>query len=186
MRKGIASTTPVDPVDRFAHWVICWGAVLMLLGVWGFGWAATAIAVGALCVVLGAALDVECQIRGMVERRIESENVIIENPLGAHNDWSENVVVESAGSTQSDWAAHKLAEIRARSARDARVPFEDCAKASWYAFSEGMIMSDPCVSNAQIKRAWPNSVASKRCNALQPGKIIRKAAAQGGEGVSNE
>jgi len=110
MRKGIASTTPVDPVDRFAHWVICWGAVLMLLGVWGFGWAATAIAVGALCVVLGAALDVvgtlclvlgaaldvECQIRGMVERRIESENVIIENPLGTHNDWSENVVVESA------------------------------------------------------------------------------------------
>ena len=68
----------------------------------------------------------------------------------------------------------QLAEARAE--RDARVPFEDCAKASWYAFSEGMIMSDPCVSNAQIKRAWPNSVASKRCN-----KIIREAAAQGGE-----
>lgn len=71
MRKGIASTTPVDPVDRFAHWVICWGAVLMLLGAWGIGWAATAIAVGALCVVLGAALDVECQIRGMVETTFE-------------------------------------------------------------------------------------------------------------------
>lgn len=80
----------------------------MLLGAWGFGWAATAIAVGALCVVLGAALDVECQIRGMVERRIESENVIIKTL---------NVVVESVGGTQSDWAAHKLAEIKARSAR---------------------------------------------------------------------
>lgn len=45
----------------------------------------------------------------------------------------------------------QLAEARAE--RDARVPFEDCAKAS-----------------------------CKRCNALEPGKIIREAAAQGGEG----